>query len=386
MFTLPRWDAFLPLAFHRQRVNGASEMRQPTCNTAAVVRRRTLRLRTRVTLFFAFIAVLAGVVLIGVTYGLTRNNLVGEDQNAARQQAFANADLIRQQLTVDPDGIGVFFDDELRTDTNGFAVLSSDDPVRVFERFSTLDAVSNGRAEVILGRGSFTESFPLFGYDLEKYELLFDEKLQLFAELLKEQAVTWSGRTRAALTNQLVYPPTESGSLKVWVAVGGSIQSVVRAAHYGMPLMLAIIGGEPLRFRPFVDQYERALDQFGKPHLPVGVHSPGYIAATDEQAREEAWPHYAAMHARIGRERGWSGITRQQFEATAGPDGAFFVGSPHTVATKIAKVVRGLRLSRFDLKYSLGTLPHEQLMESIRLYGKEVAPMVREELGRTDNR
>jgi len=265
-------------------------------------------------------------------------------------------------------------------------VLSSDDPVRVFERFSTLDAVSNGRAEVILGRGSFTESFPLFGYDLEKYELLFDEKLQLFAELLKEQAVTWSGRTRAALTNQLVYPPTESGSLKVWVAVGGSIQSVVRAAHYGMPLMLAIIGGEPLRFRPFVDQYERALDQFGKPHLPVGVHSPGYIAATDEQAREEAWPHYAAMHARIGRERGWSGITRQQFEATAGPDGAFFVGSPHTVATKIAKVVRGLRLSRFDLKYSLGTLPHEQLMESIRLYGKEVAPMVREELGRTDNR
>ncbi len=260
-------------------------------------------------------------------------------------------------------------------------VLSSDDPVRVFERFSTLDAVSNGRAEVILGRGSFTESFPLFGYDLNQYELLFEEKLQLFTELLKERPVTWSGQTRAALHNQVVYPPTASGSLPAWVAVGGSLPSVVRAARYGLPLMLGIIGGEPLRFAPFVELFHQSLQSFGKAELPVGAHSPGYIAATDEQAREELWPHYRAMQDRIGRERGWSPMTRAQFEATADPDGAIFVGSPQTVATKIIKVARGLGLSRFDLKYSLGTLPHAQLMTCIALYGKEVAPIVRRELG-----
>lgn len=257
-------------------------------------------------------------------------------------------------------------------------VLSSDDPVRVFERFSTLDAVSNGRAEVILGRGSFTESFPLFGYALDQYNVLFEEKLQLFAELRKEQPVTWSGSTRPSLTDQKVYPPTASGSLPTWVAVGGSTQSAVRAAYYGLPMMLAIIGGEPTRFSPFVDTYRHTLTQYGKPELPIGCHSPGYIAATDEQARDESWPHYAAMMARIGRERGWAPMSRAQFDATAGPNGALFVGSPETVAIKIAKVVKALGLSRFDLKYSLGTLPHEQLMTCIRLYGEEVAPMVRE--------
>jgi probable LLM family oxidoreductase len=260
-------------------------------------------------------------------------------------------------------------------------VLSSDDPVRVFERFSTLDAVSGGRAEVILGRGSFTESFPLFGYPLDQYELLFEEKLQLFVELLKQQPVTWSGRTRAPLTDQKVYPPTESGSLTTWVAVGGSAESVVRAARYGLPLMLAIIGGAPLQFRQFVDLYHEALRHFGKPELPVGVHSPGYVAATDEQAREEAWPRYAAMQNRIGRERGWRPMTREQFEQACGPDGALFIGSPQSVAAKIVTVTKGLELSRFDLKYSLGTLPHEQLMNSIRLYATEVAPMVRDRLG-----
>jgi len=257
-------------------------------------------------------------------------------------------------------------------------VLSSDDPVRVFERFSTLDAVSNGRAEVMLGRGSFTESFPLFGYPLEQYELLFEEKLALFVELLKEGPVTWSGRTRAPLRDQRVYPPTERGSLGAWVAVGGNPQSIVRAARYGLPLMLAIIGGEPLRFVPLVEMYQRALAQFGHGDRPVGAHCPGYIAATDEQAREEAWPHYAAMHERIGRERGWGALSRAQYEAMAGPDGALFIGSPETVATKIVKVVRGLGLSRFDLKYSLGTLPHDKLINCIGLYGTEVAPVVRE--------
>jgi probable LLM family oxidoreductase len=264
-------------------------------------------------------------------------------------------------------------------------VLSSDDPVRVFERFSTLNAVSGGRAEVIVGRGSFTESFPLFGFPLDQYEQLFEEKLELFAALLKQQPVTWSGDTRAALTDQMVYPPTESGSLTTWVAVGGSPDSVVRAARHGLPLMLAIIGGAPAQFRPLVDLYHRALKHFEQPEQPIGVHSPGYVAATDEQALDEAWPHYESMMNRIGRDRGWRPITREQFERTAGPDGALVIGSPQTVATKIAKMATELGLSRFDLKYSLGTLPHEQLMNSIRLYGTEVAPLVRAQLGATED-
>jgi probable LLM family oxidoreductase len=255
-------------------------------------------------------------------------------------------------------------------------VLSSDDPVRVFQRFSTLDAVSGGRAEVILGRGSFIESFPLFGYAMDQYEQLFEEKLQLFAELRKEQPVTWSGTTRAALTDQTVYPPTASGRLPTWVAVGGSPQSVVRAARYGLPLMLAIIGGEPMQFAPYVDLYHRALQEFGQDAQPVGVHSHGYVARTDRQALDECWPHYAQMHAKIGRERGWPPMTREQFEAGAGPEGALFIGSPETVAAKIVKVARGLGLSRFDMKYSVGSLPHELLMTSIELYGSEVVPLV----------
>ena len=259
-------------------------------------------------------------------------------------------------------------------------VLSSDDPVRVFQRFATLDAVSNGRAEVILGRGSFTESFPLFGLELGDYEKLFDDKLELFAELLKEKPVTWSGQTRAALSAQTVYPPTESGSIRTWIGVGGSPESVIRAAHYGLPLMLAIIGGAPLAFAPLVDLYHRALAQFEKPAMPVGQHSPGYVAATDAQARDEMWPHYEAMLNRIGRDRGWAPATRERFEAEAEPDGAVFVGSPETVASKIAAVTQGLGLQRFDLKYSIGSMPHEQLMQSISLYGTEVAPLVRAKL------
>lgn len=259
-------------------------------------------------------------------------------------------------------------------------VLSSDDPVRVFQRFSTLDALSNGRAEVILGRGSFIESFPLFGYALEDYELLFEEKLDLFATLLEQRPVTWAGKTRAPLEDQRVFPPTESGSLRAWVGVGGSPQSVVRAARYGLPLVVAIIGGEFLRFAPLVDLYHRATDELGKPRQPVAAHCPGYVAATDEAARDELWPHYSAMHARIGRERGWPAMTRAQFDLTAGPDGALFVGSPATVAAKIVKAVKGLGLARFDLKYSAGALPHSQILTCIDLYGREVAPMVREQL------
>jgi probable LLM family oxidoreductase len=255
-------------------------------------------------------------------------------------------------------------------------VLSTDDPVRVFQRFSTLNAISNGRAEVILGRGSFT-SPPLFGYDLPTTDAV-REKLELFVALLKQQPVTWKGRSRAPLEHQTVYPPVETGTLRTWIGVGGSPESVVRAARHGLPLTLAIIGGNPQRFLPFVDLYHRALEQYSKSSLPVGVHSPGHVAATDELAKEQLWPHYAAMMNRIGAERGWSPTSRQQFEREAGPDGALVVGSPDTFTTKIVKTIRALKLSRFDLKYSAGTLPHDVLMKSIELYGTEVVPRVRE--------
>lgn len=258
-------------------------------------------------------------------------------------------------------------------------VLSSDDPIRVFQRFATLDALSEGRAEVILGRGSFTESFPLFGHDLADYEVLFEEKLDLFAALLREEPVTWSGTTRPPLVDQSVYPTTEAG-LKAWVGVGGSPESVVRAARYGLPLVLAIIGGDPLRFAPFADLYRRALDELGQPDLPVAVHSPGHVAPTDEQARDELWPHYKAMHDRIGAQRGWPPMTRAQFEVAAGPNGALAVGSPETVAAKVVRSVTGLGAVRYSMKYSHGTLPHPLLMRSIELFATEVAPAVREQV------
>ena len=258
-------------------------------------------------------------------------------------------------------------------------VLSSDDPVRVYQRFATLDALSGGRAEVILGRGSFTESFPLFGHELRDYEVLFEEKLDLFTQLLREEPVTWSGTTRAGLADQRVFPTTESG-LRTWVGVGGSPESVLRTARHGLPLMLAIIGGDPLRFAPFADLYRRTLDELGRPQLPIGIHSPGHVAETDEQARDELWPHYREMHARIGRERGWPPMTRAQFDLATGPEGALAAGSPQTVADKIVRAVTGLGASRYDLKYSAGTLPHEVMLRSIELYGTEVAPLVRERL------
>ena len=256
-------------------------------------------------------------------------------------------------------------------------VLSSDDPVRVYERFATLDALSNGRAEVILGRGSFTESFPLFGYDLADYEVLFEEKLDLFAELIKGEPVTWSGTTRAGLNGQLVYPTTAS-RLSTWVGVGGNPESIVRAAKHNLPLVIAIIGGDPLRFQPLVDLYHRALKQFGHEDLPVAAHGPGHIADSDEQALDELWPHFRVMMARIGRERGWPPMTYEQYEYAAGPEGALMVGSPDTVAEKILRSVSGLGLSRFSLKYSAGTLPHDAMMRSIELFGTKVAPLVRE--------
>jgi probable LLM family oxidoreductase len=259
-------------------------------------------------------------------------------------------------------------------------VLSSDDPIRVFQRFSTLDALSNGRAEVMLGRGSFIESFPLFGFDLEKYEELFDEKLDLFAAVLTQEPVTWSGATRPPLQNQSVFPKTESGRLKTWIGVGATPQSVMRAAHYGMPLMLAIIGGDPRRFAPFADLYRRALAQAGKPAPPVGVHSHGFVGESDREAREALFADYKRMRDRIGAERGWPPLTRDHFEQEIA-HGSLYVGSPETVARKIVATVQALGLSRFDMKYSAGPLSHAKMMRSIELYGRRVIPLVREMLG-----
>ncbi len=256
-------------------------------------------------------------------------------------------------------------------------VLSSDDPVRVFQRFSTLNALSSGRAEVILGRGSFTESFPLFGYDLEDYERLFEEKLDLFTHLLRDDVVSWTGQTRAALKNQRVFPRLAPEGLRVSIGVGGSPESVVRAVHHDLPMMLAIIGGDPRRFLPYVQLYQRAARQMNRPVHPLGVHSPGHVAATDTAAQDQLWPHYRKMHDRIGGERGWPPLTKDQFLAEVA-HGSLYAGSPETVARKIASTVATLGLGRFDLKYSNGAMPHAQMMESIRLYGEQVIPMVRD--------
>lgn len=256
-------------------------------------------------------------------------------------------------------------------------VLSSDDPVRVFQRFSTLNAIADGRAEAILGRGSFTESFPLFGLNLQQYEILFEEKLDLFVKLLREDRVTWSGQTRAALNDQGVYPTLPPQGLSAWIGVGGSPESVVRAVRHDLPMMLAIIGGDPRRFRPFVDLYHRAYDQIGGTPKPLGVHSMGFVAETDEAARETLYPHYKAMMDKIGGERGWPPLSRDRFIAEV-EGGALNVGSPETVARKIAGTIKALGLQRFDMKYSHGTLPHEDMCRTIELYGTRVIPMVRD--------
>jgi probable LLM family oxidoreductase len=258
-------------------------------------------------------------------------------------------------------------------------VLSSDDPIRVFQRFSTVDAISNGRAEVILGRGSFTESFPLFGFALSQYETLFAEKLDLFAALISQKTVSWQGTIRPALSNQRVFPPIETGRLRTWIGVGGSPESVVRAARYGLPLMLAVIGGDPARFTPYADLYRRAFAQLGEPFQPIGVHSPGFVGETDEQAREAFFSDYKRMRDRIGFERGWPPMSRDEFEREV-EQGSLYVGSPETVARKIAATIRTLALSRFQMKYSAGPLSHEKMLGSIGLYGEKVVPLVRDML------
>ena len=258
----------------------------------------------------------------------------------------------------------------------GVTVLSSEDPVRVYQRFATIQALSNGRAEITAGRGSFTESFPLFGYELSDYNVLFEEKLELLVKLLREQPVTWSGTTRKPLNNQEVWPKVET-PIGLRVGVGGSPESVVRAARLGIPLALAIIGGDPARFAPYSKLYAEALEKFERPTLPISIHSPGFVAETDEQAIEIQWPHYESSFGRIGRERGWGPMTKNHYLQEV-HFGSLYVGSPETVAQKIAHAIRSVGASRFDLKYATGQTPHSLLMKSIELYATKVLPRVRE--------
>ncbi|WP_158885870.1 LLM class flavin-dependent oxidoreductase [Amycolatopsis anabasis] len=336
------------------------------------------------------------------TFGL---DTFGDVENGANGQPVSQAEAIRQvvaegvladRVGVDYLGVGEHHRAEMAVSSpdvvlaaiagqterirlgTAVTVLSSDDPVRVYERFATLDAISRGRAEVTLGRGSFTESFPLFGYSLADYDVLFTEKLDLFTHLREEKPVTWTGTVRPPLDGAQAFPLTESGSLPAWVGVGGTPQSVVRAAAYGLPLVLAVIGGSPERFAPLAELYRRALREAGHEELPISMHSPGHVAETDELAAAQHFPHHQAAFAKIGAERGWAPMTRADYDAMAGPRGALFVGSPETVARKIAWSVRTLGLSRFQLKYGAGALPHEQRLESIRRYGEQVIPRVRE--------
>jgi probable LLM family oxidoreductase len=262
--------------------------------------------------------------------------------------------------------------------SSGVTVLSSDDPVRVFQRFATVDALSDGRAEVILGRGSFTESFPLFGYDLADYEVLFEEKIDLFHRLLDEEPVTWEGTTRPALRDAEVYPKTDAGRLKTWVGVGGSPQSVLRTAHYGFGLMLAIIGGAPDRFAPYVELYRQAAAQLGTPAQPVGMHSPGFVAETDEEAKELFYPGYREIRDRIGALRGWPPLRREEFDRDVA-QGSLYVGSVETVARRMAHAIRVLDVGRFDMIYSAaGTVSASARLRAVELYGTRVIPRVRE--------
>lgn len=266
---------------------------------------------------------------------------------------------------------------------SGVTVLSSDDPVRVFERFSTLDALSNGRAQVILGRGSFTESFPLFGYDLKDYNELFEEKIDLFSELLKEKPVTWQGNLRPSLAGADVFPKTESGHLETLVGVGGSPESVIRAARYGFPLMLAIIGGSPDRFRPYAELYRRAAQEAGTPAHPIGMHSPGFIADTDEEAVQTAFPLFKTAMDKVGRTRGWAPMSYEHFRSEV-EIGSMYVGSPETVAQKIARAMKAVGAERFDIVYGFGPVPAAKRQHMIELYGTKVIPRVRELLTEKD--
>jgi probable LLM family oxidoreductase len=263
--------------------------------------------------------------------------------------------------------------------TSAVTVLSSADPVRVFQDFATLDLLSGGRAEIMAGRGSFIESFPLFGYDLDDYDELFAEKLELLLALRDSERISWSGKHRAALRDVGVYPRPLQQPLPVWIAVGGSPGSVARAGALGLPLMLAIIGGQPARFAPLIDLYREAAGS-NRSEIAVGINSHAYVAETSQRAGDEFFPHYSRMMNRIGRERGWPPMTREQFDAGCAPDGWLLVGSPQQVAEKILAEHELFGNDRFLAQISVGALPHEQAMRATELFGGEVALIVRKAL------
>ena len=271
--------------------------------------------------------------------------------------------------------------------TSAVTVLSSDDPVRVYQQFATLDLVSGGRAEIMVGRGSFIESFPLFGYDLDLYDELFAEKLELLLALQEKEHVRWSGEHRPPLNGQGVYPRPVQGRIPVWVAVGGTPASAVRAGRLGLPLALGIIGGQPERFAPFAELHRRAALEAGHVAPALSINSHGYIASTSRQAADEAFPPFAATMDRIGRERGWPPMSREAFEESRTLRGANFVGTPQEVIEKILFQYEIFKHQRFLIQFSVGTLPHDQVMRSIELFGTEVAPVIRREIPtREENR
>lgn len=256
-------------------------------------------------------------------------------------------------------------------------VLSTQDPVRLYQQFATVDGLSGGRAQLVLGRASAIESFALFGYDIAEYEQIFEEKLDLFLRLMREDRVSWTGDYRAPLENVRLHPRMPQGGIPTWIGIGGSPDSVIRAARHGLPLMMAIIGGRPERFAGHAELYLRALAQFGRPELPIGQHSLGFIADTDEEAKNMHWPHWQPVVAALNEERGFYPPTAERYETEVGR-GALYVGSPETVAQKIAGIVRTNHLSRFDLKYDVLHMPREAREHSIRLFGERVVPRVRE--------
>jgi len=266
--------------------------------------------------------------------------------------------------------------------TSAVSVLSSDDPVRVFQEFSTLDLLSGGRAEIMVGRGSFVESFPLFGYELRDYDALFAEKLELLLRLREQERVTWTGHHRAALENAGVYPRPVQDPLPVWVAVGGTPESAIRAGTLGLPMALAIIGGFPDRFRPFVELHRRAAGEAGHGPPPLSINSHAYLADTSEQAADDLYAPYAAMMNAIGRERGWSPLRRADFDALRSLRGALVVGSPRAAIEKVLYQHELFGHDRFLAQISVGSLPHEKVLRAIELLGTEVAPVVRDEVAR----
>lgn len=341
------------------------------------------------------------VAIQDIQFGLNTFGDVPKDNSG---QVLSHAQSIRQvvdeAILADETGIDVFAVGEhhrpeyaisspetvlagIATRTNNITlgsavtVLSSDDPVRVYQRFATVDALSNGRTQVIIGRGSFTESYPLFGYDLQDYDALFEEKAAMFAELLKEQPMNWEGQFTQSIQNTEVFPKTESGTIETWEGIGGSPDSIIRAARYGYRVMLAVIGGNPERFKPYLELYKRAAAQLNMPVYPAGIHSPGLIADTDEQAIALAWEHIKPAFDHIGKMRGWAPMSREHFEQEI-QSGSMYVGSVETVAKRIATTIQTMGIARFDLVYGFGRQYTQDREKMVQLYGTKVIPRVRE--------